>query len=258
MSIHKLAVIDSSATIDSTVKVGPFATIGPNVKIGAGSVIESYAIVHRNTVLGENNLVSSFVSLGGASQSKHDRHDDASSLIIGSDNSFHEYCCINRGSVHASGKTEIGDNNIFMAYTHVAHDCIIHNNVVLVNQATLAGHVRVNSNALLGYAVAVRQFCIIGQNAFISEGATVVKDVMPCAVVRGNPTRVVGVNKVGLARLEIAASEVEQIQECFRIVFRRNLTCEQAVAEINALASETDNVRQILTMLNNSERGLVR
>ena len=258
MSIHKFAVIDSSAHIDASVKVGAFASIGPNVKINSGTVIEPYAVIHKNTEIGRDNFVGSFVSLGGASQSKHDNPNDNAKLVLGDGNSFHEYCCVNRGSVHAGGLTQIGSNNIFMAYTHVGHDAKIADHVVLVNQATLAGHVVVKSHAVLGYAVAVRQFCQVGQSAFISEGALIVKDVMPFMIVRGNPTRVVGINKIGIERLALAEAEISAIADCYRIIFRRNLTCSEASSEIMQQYQASKSAQTILEMLEHSERGLVR
>lgn len=258
MSLHKFAVIDASAKIAADVEVGAFATIGPNVEIQSGSKIEPYAIIHKNTTIGKNNFVGSFVSLGGASQSKHDNHDDASYLIIGENNHFHEYCCINRGSIHAGAETKIGSNNIFMSYCHIGHDCQVGNNVVLVNQATLAGHVMIANNVIVGYAAAIRQFCKIGDSAFIGEGAKVVKDVLPFTIVRGEPTRVVGINKIGLTRQEKSAEEIAKIQECFRIVFRKNLTSAEAIANISEKQYQLASVDFILDMLKNSERGLVR
>lgn len=258
MSLHKFAVIDPKAKIDENVIVGAFATIGPEVEILAGTKIEPYAIINKNTSLGKDNFVSSFVSLGGASQSKHDSHNDSSFLKIGDGNYFHEYCCINRGSIHAAGETKIGNNNIFMSYSHIGHDCIVANNTVLVNQATLAGHVELSDNVIVGYAAAIRQFCKIGNSAFIGEGAKIVKDVLPFTIVRGEPTRVVGINKIGLTRQQIDNDEIEKIQNCFRIVFRKNLTCAEAIAEIIANNYNLERVDMILSMLENSERGLVR
>lgn len=258
MSIHKFAVVDSTAKIDSTVKIGAFANIGPNVQIGAGSVVESHAVIHKNTTIGRDNFISSFVSLGGASQSKHDNHDDSSSLLIGDNNNFHEYCCVNRGSIHASTLTKIGNNNILMAYTHVGHDCEIFDHVVMVNQSTLAGHVVVNSHAVLGYSAAVRQFCQIGTCSFISEGAAILKDVLPFVVVRGNPVRVVGINKIGLGRLDFSEADIALTQECFRIIFRRNNSCVEALEQLLKLSEESNITKTIVEMLKNTSRGLVR
>lgn len=258
MSIHKFAEVDPSAKIDSSVSVGAFASIGPNVEIGANSVVESHAVIHKNTNIGNDNYISSFVSLGGASQSKHDNYQDDSSLIIGNNNNFHECCCINRGSIHDSKATKIGNNNIFMAYTHVGHDCEIFDHVVMVNQSTLAGHVVVNSHAVIGYSSAVRQFCQIGKCSFISEGAAILKDVLPFVLVRGNPVRVVGINKIGLSRLEFSEADIAMAQECFRIVFRRNNSCAEALEQLAKLSDRSNITKAIVEMLDNSSRGLVR
>ena len=249
--------IHSSAKIHESAKIGPFVTIEQNVEIGAGSVIESHAFIGKNTKLGKGNYIGPFTSLGGASQSKYDNFDDESGLEVGDNNKFHEYCCINRGSLTSNQVTKIGDNNVFMAFTHVGHDCVIGNNSVMVNQATLAGHVIIGNNVTLGYSVAVRQFCQVGDGAFVSECATVVKDIMPFVIVRGAPTRVVGINKVGLERLQVPEPEMALIKECFRAVFRRNLLVEEAVKHIETLADSTRKAT-ILDFLAGSNRGIVR
>lgn len=258
MNRHEFAIIHESAKIHESATIGPFASIGQNVTVGPDCIIEAHAVIHKNTILGAGNFISSYVSLGGASQSKHDNCDDESFLIIGANNSFHEFCSINRGSLLSSGKTIIGDNNKFMAYVHIGHDCIIGNHTVFVNQATLAGHVQVMDYATIGYSAAVRQFCKVGQGAFINGGSLVVKDIMPYVMVQANPTRVVGINKVGLGRLNFDSDQISEIQECYRKVFRRKLTLDQAIAEIMATKSDNHGVENILNLLKSSERGLVR
>lgn len=258
MSIHELAVVHESAVIHKDANIGPFVVIGENVVVGASTIIEAHSVVHKNTILGTGNTVGSYVSLGGASQSKHDKHDDDSALIIGNNNSIHEFCTINRGSIHASKKTIIGNDNTLMAYVHIGHDCLVKNNCVFVNQATVAGHANIMDNAIIGYAVAIRQFCQIGHGAFINGGSLVVKDVLPYMIVQANPTRVIGINKIGLERMQFNADQIAEIKECFRIVFRRNLSVQEALQEISSINSKHYAVANIIAMLKDTERGLVR
>ncbi len=257
--IHPTAVIDPSVIFeDDTIAVGPYAVIGPNVVLGSGCSIDGHAMLHKNITMGQRNRVASFASLGGDSQSRHDRPEDAGKLEIGNDNTFHEYCTINRGSIHDSGKTVIGDRNIFMMSTHVAHDCRLGHAITLVNQATLAGHVQVNDHAVIGHCAGVRQFCKIGFGAFIDRLSPINKDVMALTMVRGVPPKVLGINKVGMERLGYSVELIRIMEECHRIVFRRALEMEHARAQLSEYVGEFPEVQHMLDILSCSDRGLVR
>lgn len=257
--IHATAIVDDTVTFEADdIRIGPYAVVGPNVTLGAGCVIAGHAVLHKNITMGQRNHVASFASLGGDSQSRHDHPDDHGCLKIGDNNTFHEYCTVNRGSIHDSGETVIGDNNVLMMATHVAHDCRLGNGITLVNQATLAGHVQVSDHAVIGHCAGVRQFCKVGFGAFIDRLAPINKDVMALTMVRGIPPKVLGINKVGMERLGYGPELMRTFEECYRIVFRRSLEVEEATQQLLALVTTFPEVQHMLDTLADSERGLVR
>ena len=201
MSIHPAAVIDSKAELDSSVIVGPYAVIEAGVQIGADTKVEPHAVISGPTTIGERNLIGSFAVVGGAPQDLS-YQGERTELIIGSDNRIREFSSIHRGTVGGNLKTVIGDNNLLMAYTHVAHDCIIGDYVVLANVATLAGHVEVGDRASIGGLVAIHQFCRIGTYSYIGGVSGISLDVPPYIILAGtrNRTRISGINKIGLRR----------------------------------------------------------
>ena len=201
MTIHNTAVVDSSAQLDSTVEIGPYAVIGANVTIGAGTKVEAHAVVSGPSTIGERNLIGSFATVGGAPQDLNYK-GEPTELIIGSDNQIREYASIHRGTPNGKAKTVIGNNCLLMAYIHIAHDCLIGDNVVMANVATLAGHVEVGERAAIGGLVAVHQFCRIGAFSYIGGVSGLGLDVPPYVIVAGirDRTRVSGINKVGLRR----------------------------------------------------------
>lgn len=258
MTISKHAIIDSSAKIASGVEIGPWTHIGPGVCIGKNTKIGSHVVVKENTTMGEGNVVHSFASIGGDPQVKSYEHH-ASYLEIGDHNVFHEYATISRGDVSGSGITKIGNHNLFMACTHVAHDCIIHDSVIFVNNAAVAGHVEVHDFVVLGAYCAVHQFCQIGMHSFLSRGAMVSQDVVPYTMVVGNPPKVCGINKVGLSRRGFSKKQIADIMFCYKAIFRKQATLVEATAAIEAEISHPDrSVLPILESLRISERGIVR
>ena len=258
MTISDQAIIDPTAEIDSGVEIGPWTHIGPRVRIGKDTKIGSHVVIKENTTMGANNVVHPFASIGGDPQVKAYTHHD-SFLEIGDHNVFHEYATISRGDISGTGVTKIGNHNLFMACTHVAHDCIIHDSTIFVNNAAVAGHVEVQDFVVLGAYCAVHQFCHIGMHSFLSRGAMVAQDVVPYTMVVGNPPKVCGINKVGLSRRGFSKDQIANIMYCYKAIFRRQATLAEAIKAIEIEIPEPDaSIKAILEGLRVSERGIVR
>ena len=191
--IHSKAQIDPSAEIDENVSIGPFSVIGPNVKIRTGTIIEGNVFIHKNTIIGKNNLIYPFASVGGNPQDLKYKGEDTY-LEIGNNNEIREGATINRGTVQENGKTIIGNNNLLMAYTHVAHDCILEDDIVMTNNSGVAGVVKVGRGARLSGFTLVHQFCNIGSYSFSALGTIITKDVPAYVRVSGNPAIPRGLN----------------------------------------------------------------
>lgn len=257
MLISNLAVIDPSAKLAPGVKVGPFAVIGPNVEIGENCVVRSHAIIMGPTKIGKNNHFYQFSSIGEDCQDiKY--HGEATRLEIGDNNIFREGCTIHRGTLQGGGLTKIGNNNLFMVNTHVAHDCVIGNYVVFSNNAAIAGHVYVGDYASLGGFVGVHQFCTIGAHSFAGGGSMIMKDVAPFVRVFGNPAQTHGLNTVGLSRRDFSNELLAALKQAYKIVFRTSLTVKDAIDKLNELIVTSPEISIMRDFLQNSERGITR
>ncbi|CAG37672.1 probable acyl-[acyl-carrier-protein]--UDP-N-acetylglucosamine O-acyltransferase [Desulfotalea psychrophila LSv54] len=260
MSIHPTAVIDPKAELDTSVHVGPYAVIGEGVRIGAGSRVEAHSVVSGPTTLGERNFIGSFATIGGAPQDLS-YSGEPTELIIGNDNQIREYASIHRGTPSGHGKTVIGNNNLLMAYTHVAHDCILGNHIILANVATLAGHVEVGDRASIGGLVAIHQFCRIGEYSYVGGLSGLSLDVPPYIIVsgtRGN-TRISGINKIGLKRNGFSRETINEIKEAFRLIFRSpNLLMKDAINLAHEQYPHNLEVEKLVTFFRESKRGVVK
>ena len=231
---HPTAIIDSKAKVDEEVEIGPYCVIGKGVKISSGTILESHVILKGNTRLGKNNHLFQFSTVGDGSPDKKYK-GEPTKLVIGDDNQIREGVTIHRGTVQEKGITKIGNRNLLLAYSHVAHDCEIEDDVVLTNQAALAGAVKVGTGAILaGYAI-VHQFCSIGPYSFCAMGSTVNKDVPAFVRVRGNPAKPYGINTVGMKRLNYSSRAIEALRSAYRATYRKNLTVEEALEEMQGL-----------------------
>jgi len=260
MSIHPTAVVDPKAELDSSVYIGPYAVIEAGVQIGAGSRVEAHAVVSGPTKIGERNLICSFAAVGGAPQDLSYK-GEPSELIIGSDNQIREYASIHRGTPSGHMKTVIGDNNLLMAYTHVAHDCHIGNHVVMANVATLAGHVVVGDRASIGGLVAIHQFCRIGTLSYIGGVSGLGLDVPPYVILAGtrNRTRISGINKVGLRRNGFSRETIKDLTQAFKIIFRSpNLLMKDAIGMAKKEFPECEEVQILVKFFEDSKRGVVK
>lgn len=254
--IHNTAIIHQGAEIDSDVEIGPYTVIGDKVKIAAGSKIGPHVVINGPTTIGKNNKIFQFASIGEEPQDKKYQGEDTL-LEIGEGNIIREYCTFNRGTVQGGGITKIGDNNWIMAYVHIAHDCIVQNNTIFANNASLAGHVLVEDFVILGGFALVHQFCIVGAHSFLAKATAVTKDVAPFLMVSGEPPKPHGLNIEGLKRHGFAKDTIKNLREAYRLLYRSGLTVKEAKKQMQLLPSSKE-LERFIEFLDRSERGLVR
>ena len=248
--IEETAIVDADARVDKAVHIGPHAVIGPGVEIGAGTEVGPHTVIRGPTRIGKDNRIYPFCSIGESPQDKKYRDGEQSILEIGNGNVIREYCSIHRGTAGGGGLTRIGDGNWIMAYTHIAHDCLLGDDIVISNGAQLAGHVRVDDHAALGGMAGVHQFCSIGSYCFVSAGTLLVKDVPPCMVVGGmRDNRLYGVNKTGLRRYGMNSGVITVLHRAFRLISDRSLRIEDLLCELDGLADECSQVAVVATFI---------
>ena len=255
--IDARAIIAPEAQLAPDVTVGPFSIVGPHVRIGARTVIGPHVVVNGPTLIGEDNRIFQFASIGDAPQDKKYR-GEPTRLVIGDRNVFRESCTINRGTTHDKGVTTIGSDNLFMAFSHVAHDCVIGNNTVFANSVAMGGHVEVGDWAILGGLVAIHQFTKIGAHAFLGGGAILSRDVPPYVMVAGNPAVPHGVNVEGLKRRGFSEEQIRHIREAYRVIYRSDLKLSEALERLKAVAAERSEIRAFVDFIHGSTRSLVR
>ena len=222
--IHKTAIIDSNAKISQNVTIGPYSVIGPNVEIGDGTDIQSHVNITGNTKIGANNKIYPFASIGNDPQDLKFK-GEKTLLEIGDNNKIREYVTINPGTEGGGGKTKVGNNCLFMVSSHIAHDCIVGDNVILANNVPLGGHAHVDDNAIIGGNSAVQQFTRVGKFAMIGGMCGVVRDVIPYGIAHGNRSILQGLNLIGLRRKNIPNKEILLLSEAYKIIFKNeNLT----------------------------------
>ncbi len=257
--IHPTAVVEKGAELDSGVSIGPYCVVGPNVKIGKGTKLFSHAVIAGYTTLGEENELFPFSSVGHAPQDLKFK-GEPTLLIIGNRNRIREGATLQPGTVTGTGKTIVGDSNLFMANTHVAHDCIVGNENVFANCAGLAGHVTVCNQTVIGGLSAVHQFCTIGDMAMLGLGAVVVQDVPHFCTVEGNRAILRGMNLVAMKRRGISSESIQGVKKAYKIIFMGGFpTVPEAVAmcEREGLLNDA-NVKRFVEMVQVSKRGVVR
>ncbi|MFZ9609247.1 MAG: acyl-ACP--UDP-N-acetylglucosamine O-acyltransferase [Methylococcales bacterium] len=257
MLIDSTAIVDSHAELADGVSIGPYSVIGADVKIGAGTVIGSHVVIKGPTSIGKDNRVYQFSSIGEDPQDKK-YAAEITRLEIGDRNTIREFTSMHRGTQQDNCVTKIGDDNLFMAYTHVAHDCIIGNNVIMANGASLAGHVHLNNNAILGGFTLVHQFTQVGQYSFAAMGSAITQDIPPFIMVGGKPTRPHGINSVGMERNGISAEDIRLIRNAYKIIYKMNLRLEDAIEKMEELASDSKQLADMISFLRNVSRGILR
>ncbi|MBM4054779.1 MAG: acyl-ACP--UDP-N-acetylglucosamine O-acyltransferase [Planctomycetes bacterium] len=255
MKIHRLALVHPGAKLGNDVEIGPFSVIGENVAIGDETVIKNNATVVGDTTLGKNNIVHPNTVLGAEPQDFKFR-GEKSLLIVGDNNIIREGVTINRGTAGGGGKTVVGNNNFFMACSHVAHDCIIEDNVLLANGVLLGGHVMLEKGVKLMGLVGIQPFVTIGRYAYVGGHTRIVQDVPPYMIIEGHPAKIRQVNVIGLEREGFSKEQIDKIKESFRALFRsdelnRNKILEQFEKQENV----TPEVEYLLAFLRNIEKG---
>lgn len=254
--IHHTAIIDPKARLSENVSVGPYSIIGADVEIGEGTYIHSHVVINGPTTIGCDNQIFQFASVGEITQDKKFDGEYAR-LEIGDRNVFREACTINRGS-SSGGVTRIGDDNLFMAYVHIAHDCHVGNHTVFANNASLAGHVTVDDFVVMGGFSGVHQFCNVGAHAFAAMNSMIIKDVPPFVKVSGYYAKPFGLNTVGLQRRGFSNNTINLLRRAYKLIYRQGLTLQEAIVELDKLLSSCDEIGVIINFLQNSERGIVR
>ncbi|MBA2778128.1 acyl-ACP--UDP-N-acetylglucosamine O-acyltransferase [Billgrantia kenyensis] len=254
--IHTTAIVDPRARLAEDVEVGPFSVIGPDVEIGSGSRIGPHVVIKGPTVLGARTRIFQFASVGEDCQDKK-YAGEPTRLVMGDDNVIREGVTLHRGTAQDRGETTIGSRNLFMAYVHVGHDCIIGSDCVLANQATLAGHVTLGNFVILGGLSAIHQFCHFGDYAMAGGGSIITKDTPSFLMINGNPAKPHGLNLVGLKRRGFSAEAIRALNDSYRLVYRQGLTVAQALAEIRSryALAETEAFAASIEL---STRGIVR
>lgn len=255
--IHPTAIIDATAELDTSVEVGAYSVIGANVKIGAGTRVSSHVAINGPTVIGKNNQIFQFSSLGEAPQDKKYK-GEPTLLEIGDNNTIREFCTFNRGTIQDKGTTKIGNDNWIMAYVHIAHDCQIGNHVIFANNSSLAGHVDVDDFAILGGFTLIHQFCKIGSHIITAVGSVVFKDIPPYVTAAGYDAKPHGINAEGLKRRGFSADSILQIKRAYKTLYRKNLTLDEAKAELATMQLKTPEIALFTDFLNVSTRGIIR
>lgn len=255
--IHPTAVISESAKIGDNVEIGPYTVIGDNVEIGDGTRLESHVVVNGPTTIGKDNLIHQFASVGDDPQDKK-YAGEPTRLEIGDRNTIHQFVTISRGTTQDEGVTIIGDDNWIMAYVHIAHDCVIGNKTIMANGATLAGHVHVGDWVIFGGKTGVHQFCKIGAHAFVGMYTGLNRDIPAYTMVSGTPAVPKGINSEGLKRRDFSPEQIRNIKNAYRLVYRKGLKLNEAIAEIESVVSEQPELEIFLESLRSSVRGIVR
>ncbi|MDY6905222.1 MAG: acyl-ACP--UDP-N-acetylglucosamine O-acyltransferase [Thermodesulfobacteriota bacterium] len=255
--IHPTAIVEPGANISPNVTVGPFSYIGDNVSIGEGTVIGPHVVIQSFTTIGPNCRIFQFASIGEVPQSLKFKGEETF-VKIGANCIIREFVTIHRGTAEDTGITEIGDECLLMAYTHIAHDCQVGNHVIFSNNATLAGHITVGDFATIGGLVAIHQFVNIGSYAFIGGKSAVVKDIPPYVIAAGDRARLYGLNSVGLKRHQFRSEAISALKKAYRIIFRIGLTLNEALERAHAEVDQTPEVKNFLDFIMASHRGITR
>ena len=257
MAIHPTAVVAPGAEVDGSAEVGPYAVIGPHVKLGAQVHVGPHAVVEGHTTVGPHTRIFQFASVGAPPQDLK-YAGEPTKLEIGAHNQIREFATLHIGTAGGGGITRVGERNLFMAYSHVAHDCQVGSGCILANCATLAGHVTLEDFVTVGGLAAAHQFTRMGKHAFVSGGAMVTMDIPPYCTARGDRAKLTGLNTVGLARHGFAEELVKRIKGAYRTVFRSKLGLREALSRVRAQNEGSPEVEHFVRFIEGSERGVAR
>ena len=254
--IHPTALIDPSAKLAADVEVGPYSIIGAEVEIGAGTRIGPHVVIKGPSKIGARNRIFQFASVGEDCQDKK-YQGEATRLEMGDDNVVREGVTLHRGTQQDRQVTQIGHRNLFMAYAHVAHDCVVGNDCILANQATLAGHVTLGDFVILGGLAAVHQFSRIGDHAMCGGGSIILKDIPAYAMVSGHPAETHGLNYEGLKRRGFSREAIQALRHAYKLVFRQGKQLQEAIEQLEA-SDPLPEVQVFIASIKNSQRGITR
>ena len=255
--IHPTALIDPKAELADDVEVGPFTIVDAKVRIDAGTRIGPHAVITGRTTIGKNNHIFQFTSIGEQPQDKKYAGEDTE-LIIGDNNTIREMCTFSRGSAQGGGVTRIGSDNWIMACVHIAHDCILGDNIIMANNTSLAGHVTIGDNAILsGYSL-IHQFCSVGEYSFTSFASYVNKSIPPYVTVAGEKARAKGINSEGLKRHGFTSEQINNVRRAYKTLYRESLPLEEATDRLTEMAVDSPEVQTLVDFLKLAERGIIR
>jgi UDP-N-acetylglucosamine acyltransferase len=256
-TIHATAIVAPDVVLGDDVDVGAYAVVGPGVEVGPRTRIGAHATIHCNTRLGADNLVHPYASVGDAPQDRKYK-GEPTRLVVGDRNVIREFVTLNRGTTKDRGVTTIGDDNLFMAYSHVAHDCLVGSQCVLANSATLGGHVELGDWVIMGGFAAIHQFCKVGAHAFLANNAAVTRDVPPYVMAVGAPAKPHSINSEGLKRRGFSAPQIRNLRTAYRVLYRSGLRLEDALEQLRRLADEQPELKALVDFIPQSTRSLVR
>jgi len=256
VNIHKTALIHPDAKLGKGVNVGPYSVIGPNLNIGENVNIASHCVLEGRTTIGANCKIFTGAVIGSVPQDKKHGGDDEVFLEIGGNNIVREYVTMNPGTIEGGGKTIIGNGNLFMVFSHVAHDCVIGNNCVMANSSAAAGHVTLEDNAVVGGLSAVHQFVRLGRLSIVGGCSKVVQDIPPFSTCDGHPAKVFNINSVGLKRAKVDIESIKKLKQAFKILFYSGLTKTHAIEKIENEFQSCPEVDHLVFFAKTSKRGL--
>ncbi len=257
MAVHPTAVVAPGAELDTSAEIGPYAVIGPKVRIGAGTTVGPHAVIDGDTSIGKNNRIFQLAAIGAIPQDLK-YAGEPTRLEIGDENQIREFATLHIGTAGGGGVTRVGHRNLFMAYSHVAHDCQVGDGCVFANCAALGGHVIVEDFVICGGLSGIHQFVRLGRYAFVAAGGSVTMDVPPYCTVHGDRAVLAGLNTVGLSRHGFTPEQIARIKDAYRAIFRSKLGLREALAQVRAEHGCHPEVEHFLQFIEGSERGIVR
>ncbi len=255
--IHPTAIVDPKAKIADDVEIGPYSIIGGDVQIGAGTIVGPHVVIKGCTEIGERNRIFQFSSIGEINQDRKYK-GEKTRLRIGDENVIREYVTMQIGTVTGIGITKVGDRNLFMVYSHIAHDCEIGNDCILANCVTLAGHIRIDDGAIVGGLVGVHQFCSVGEMAIVGGCSKIVKDIPPYMMADGRPARVCGINIEGLKRKGIRPEGIREIKAAHKAIFQSKMNVARAIKALRENYPSSEYVKSIVSFVEKSQRGITK
>lgn len=257
MTISEHAYVDPKAKLGNNVTIGPFCYVGADVEIGDNCELLSHVVIKGPTVIGQGNRFFQFASIGEECQDLKYK-GEPTRLVIGDNNTFRESCTVHRGTIQDNSLTQIGSNNLFMAYTHVAHDCMVGSHCIMANNASIAGHVHVGDWAILGGMTGVHQFCHIGAHSFVAASSLVLKDIPPYVMASGNAAKPFGLNAEGLKRRGFDKTLITEIKRAYKVIYRQGNTVDEAVEQLAAVAGKHQEIQLLSDFIRTSSRGIIR